>query len=285
MTASDITFTVIIPTYSRPAALRRCLAAVTRLDYPAYDVIVVDDGSPPESAVDTVVAEWPTVHYIRQENAGPAAARNRGADRATGDYLAFLDDDCVPHSGWLTQFARQFRQTPAHLLGGYTENGLVDNPYASASQHLIDYLYASDMPFFTTNNMACPRREFMTIGGFNTRFQLAAGEDREFCARWLAHGHELSYVPAARVSHYHTMTLRDFWRQNWQYGRGAQQLRLELARQNISPAAAPPNFYINLLRYPLQTPAGTFSRWRLLMLFMLSQIAVTGGYLYQKCYT
>ena len=78
---------VIIPTYNRKDALRRCLAAVTNQDYPDYEVIVVDDGST-DGTEDMVRREFPQAYYLRQQpNRGPAAARNRGIDAASGELL------------------------------------------------------------------------------------------------------------------------------------------------------------------------------------------------------
>ena len=85
-------FTVIIPTYARPARLKACLQAFTRLAYPRdrFELMVVDDGSP--ASMEPVVIPFAhalNVRLIRQENAGPAAARNAGAAHAQGSFLAF----------------------------------------------------------------------------------------------------------------------------------------------------------------------------------------------------
>ncbi len=97
-----IDFSIIVPTFQRPEGLRRCLAALLRMDYPAdrYEVIVVDDGSDPP--VEPLVREAvgaATCRFIRQENHGPGPARNAGAAQARGRWLAFTDDDCAPRPG------------------------------------------------------------------------------------------------------------------------------------------------------------------------------------------
>ena len=94
---------VVVPTFNRPAALASCLDALARQDYPAdrYEMIVVDDGSAPTEAA--AIAETATRHrvrLVRQENRGPAAARNAGVREAHGAYIAFTDDDCMPAPGW-----------------------------------------------------------------------------------------------------------------------------------------------------------------------------------------
>jgi hypothetical protein len=108
---------------------------------------------------------------VRQENGGPASARNTGARLAQGSLLVFTDDDCEPDEDWLTRVAAANRRAPEAALGGRCINGLADNSYSTASQMLIDYLYAYDgcgpegARFFTSNNFAVPAASFAALGG------------------------------------------------------------------------------------------------------------------------
>src|ERR1043165_5810022 len=155
-------FSIIIPTYSRPAALTACLEAIALLDYPRdrFEVIVVDDGSP--TPAEQVVASFSSrfsVRSLRQERAGPAAARNLAATCARGDFLAFTDDDCLPDRDWLRIFARHFAAHPDYLIGGRTLNALPDNLCSATSQAVIDVVYqhfnlGEDALFFASNNFA-----------------------------------------------------------------------------------------------------------------------------------
>ncbi len=98
---------VVIPTYQRPALLRRCLTALLgqRYDPRAYEIIVADDGTEAETraVVEAMAARSPAaVHYIAVTGRhGPAAARNRGWQAARGEIIAFTDDDTVPAPDWL----------------------------------------------------------------------------------------------------------------------------------------------------------------------------------------
>lgn len=137
-TATDLKVSVVIPTYNRRELLRRCLAAATHQDYADYEVIVVDDGS--TDGTDAMVAQtFPRVHYVRQANRGPAAARNRGIDLANGTIVAFTDDDCEPPGDWLHQLVALFEQYPGVVAVG----GVVEAP-ARVRQHtlLARYEYA-----------------------------------------------------------------------------------------------------------------------------------------------
>jgi len=118
---------IVIPTYGRPGPLRKCLEGVTDLDYPAgrFEVIVVDDGSPePVAPSLESFSGCLDLTAIRQLNRGPAAARNTGASRAAGRWLAFTDDDCVPDRDWLAALADRLRVVDSRTaIGGRTRSG------------------------------------------------------------------------------------------------------------------------------------------------------------------
>ena len=273
-------FSVIVPTYRRPERLAACLRALAGLDYPRdrFEVIVVDDGG--GATVDGAPTGLDVTLHV-QPHAGPAAARNTGAARARGEYLAFTDDDCAPEAGWLRGLAEHASVGADHLIGGYTVNALADNPYSTATQLLIDYLYEwqagrdGDDGFFTSNNLAAPAALFRARGGFDTSFPLAAGEDREICHRWVRSGGRLVYAARAVVRHAHHHTLRTFWRQHVNYGRGA--LRFHRRRGGSRGAGKPATFYANLITFPLTRARGRH-RLTLTALIALTQVATATGY-------
>ena len=283
-------FSIVIPTYNRPERLASCLQAIARLDYPGdcFEVIVVDDGS--KISLDSVVEPFKDkidLKLLRQENAGPAAARNRGAASARGEFLAFTDDDCQPTADWLTQFAAGFANSPEAMLGGKTINALADNAFSTASQKLIDYLYEYYNPakgkdaFFASNNIAMPTANFRALKGFDVSFPLAAAEDRDFCDRW-NRAYPMVYVPQAQVDHYHKLSLTSFCQQHFGYGRGAfcfHQIRSQRSAKEIE--VEPLSFYFDLLSYPFyqvsQQPKILISG-----LFFISQIANVAGFFWER---
>jgi glycosyltransferase involved in cell wall biosynthesis len=282
-------FSVIIPTYNRPEQLATCLESLTRLDYrhQDFEVIVVDDGS--KKPLEPVVARFHdqlNLTLIKQDNAGPASARNTGVTRARGRYLAFTDDDCMPAPDWLTTLGARFAIAPSCMIGGRILNALNNNLYSTASQLLIDYFYdyfytyfntgSDQASYFTSNNMALASKLFRALGGFDTTFTLAA-EDRELCDRWLHHRHEMIYAPEVRVYHAHKLTLPTFWRQHFNYGRGAFNFeRSRAARTDGRIKIAPINFF-NFLTYPLLQKSNQ-PKILLTALFMLSQVAGVAGF-------
>ncbi|MGB3311764.1 MAG: glycosyltransferase [Nodosilinea sp.] len=296
-------FSVVIPTYNRPDRLVSCLQSLTQLDYPRdrFEVIVVDDGSSPPIApvAESFASTEPTLNLtlLRQDNSGPACARNTGAAHAQGKYLVFTDDDCQPYPDWLTALETALHQQPTALVGGYTVNALPENPFSTASQLLIDYLYdyynSRHQPsFFASNNFAMAAEQFRQSGGFDTSFPLAAGEDREFCDRWLQLGLPLAYAPAAKVRHTHHLSLRRFWRQHFNYGRGAycfHQVRAHRVDEQVK--VEPLRFYWQLLTYPLsrqpqiqapQIQASQIQAIRLSGLLFLSQVANVAGFFWER---
>ncbi|MFH1810517.1 MAG: glycosyltransferase [Pseudomonadota bacterium] len=275
---------IIIPTRDRPQALKACLRALTAQDFPGerFEVIVVNDGG--REALPTVLAEFEGqlgLTLLSQEGTGPASARNKGAGVARGDLLVFTDDDCVPAPTWLRALVSRSTLNPGHALGGQTINALHDNVYASASQLIVDAVYAyynsspENAGFFTTNNLAVPRDVFRAIGGFDETFQTA--EDREFCDRWRFQGFSLRYAPEAKIHHRNDMGMAGYLRQHFRYGRGAFCFQVaRAARRRRRLELSPAEFYMHLLRFPFLEQRGRRAALMELLLLLSQMISAAG---------
>ncbi|MFM9976705.1 MAG: glycosyltransferase [Sphingomonadaceae bacterium] len=279
------TATVVVPTFNRPERLAACLRALANLDYPAkrLSIEIVDDGSPQDLGAVVAAASMPfALRLTRQRNQGPAVARNAGARIATGDLLAFTDDDCLPDQRWLIGLAHAFERSPGALIGGLVQNG-VDRICSEASQDLVDFLYQyfnaenGGVPFFTSNNLACSRELFLATGGFDETFPIAAAEDRELGMRWRRQGRDLIFADDALVLHQHDLDLPKFWRQHRNYGFGAHHLHTALHKGGFEkPRFERLNFYLELLAYPVRTYGVRGLPKSVLML--VSQIAMARGF-------
>jgi glycosyltransferase involved in cell wall biosynthesis len=224
-----VDFTVVVPTYNRPAELAGCLRSLAALDYSAagYEVVIVDDGGTVDltTALQSGAGKMP-VRVVAQDNRGPGAARNRGAREARGRWLAFTDDDCRPRTAWLRGLAAALQGGHDLLVGGRTTNQLRDNIHSTMSQVVADAAYAhfnrdpACARFLASNNMGVWRDEFRAAGGFDEQFRVAS-EDREFCDRWRWRGGRIAWVEGAEVEHRHVLSLERFLRQHYAYGRGA----------------------------------------------------------------
>jgi len=240
--AGSPVFSVVIPTYNRSESLRRCLSAVIRQDGLEHEVIVVDDGSTDDTA-EMVRREFPQVRYIRREmNRGPAAARNRGIEVATGEVVAFTDDDCVVPSDWLRRLHDGFRRHPGVAgVGGYQDppEALIRTNAVARAEHLRRLRRwgaraareeaGRDVPGLGTNNVAYRRDVLLDVGGFDERFPVAAGEDVDLKLRVAQRGHLLLYLPL-KVEHFREYTLRAQWRASVRRGIGAYYFEAKHAR-------------------------------------------------------
>lgn len=222
-------WTVVVPTYDRPDQLRRTLKALQDVRPPSgctIEVVVVDDGGRrPAAAVVTAVPGPHPVRVHRQPNAGPAAARNAGAQAATGARLAFTDDDCRPRPEWLVALDAALNRFPGALVGGSTLNALRGNRWAEASQLVVDHVIETSRGgFLPSCNLAVERTAFLASGGFDAAYPRAAGEDRAFCDQWRRGGGSIVWVAGAEVDHEHDLGPGSFWRQHRAYGQAARQV-------------------------------------------------------------
>ena len=294
MTGGDdsILISVVIPSFDRSMQLARCLEALASqsLARERFEVLVVDDGSPrPPYAVVDAFGSRLAVRMIRQAKAGPAAARNAGVNAARGTYVAFLDDDCVPHADWLVSYECCLREHPHALLGGPVTNALPHVPFSTASQMLVQFLYEyygngeNRLRFFVTANMLVPRAGFIAIGEFDRAFPIAAAEDRDLCERWLESARRMIFCPAAVVAHAHQLGWRTFVRQHFNYGRGAHYLHRARARRDQQGFRLESiRFYLSLLFYPFRVTTKLYASG-LAALMMLSQISYAVGYFTERC--
>jgi GT2 family glycosyltransferase len=290
MNKQQTLFSIIVPTYNRPDKLAQCLQSFVELEYPRdqFQVIVVNDST--EIFVETTISPFQSqlnITLLIQPNSGPATARNTGAFAAEGKFVVFTDDDCTVAADWLQNLEKRFGETPDCLIGGRTVNALPDNIYSTASQQLIDYLYGyynaigDRAQFFTSNNFALSAEAFQQIGGFDTTFSLAAGEDREFCFRWLNTGGRALYAPEVTVYHSHALTLGKFWRQQFNYGRGAFLFGEIVSKHGAKGKRQHPSFYLNLLTYPFFHAAG-IQKLLIAALFLVSQAGIAAGLFWEK---
>lgn len=231
MTHPSPAISVVVPTYNRAPVLQQCLDSLAAQDYAGrWQVIVVDDGS--TDATPEVLRSFPSFLHVRQENRGPAAARNRGIREASGEIIAFTDDDCLAPADWLSRLADGYARHPEVAgVGGYLEapmEMLRDNRFAQFERSVgrdeygagsEEVLAGFDCPAGGTNNMSYRREVLLDIGGFDETFPFAAGEDADLKLRVCQRCASLLYVPV-KMTHMQPYTREAFRRQYLVRGRG-----------------------------------------------------------------
>jgi len=219
--------TVAVPTRARPDALAGCLLALTgQTIADELELLVVCDGSEQEEAIEAVVRRAPGARLLRQERAGPGAARNLAASAARAPIVCCTDDDCEPRPDWAERLATTIERG-ADAAVGRTVNADPESALATAAQlvvtHLEERSRRDGRVYGSANNFAC-RTEVLRQLPFDPAYAFAGG-DRDWCARVAAAGRALVYEPAAVVLHRQRITLASFWRQQVAYGRGAFRFR------------------------------------------------------------
>jgi O-antigen biosynthesis protein len=220
---------VVVCSYNGAATLEKCLQSLVCLDYPNLEVILVDDGSTDHTP--EIAARFPVIRCIRQENRGLSAARNAGAEAATGDIVAYTDSDCVPDETWLRYLVAAMQDQKVAAVGGPNvppnEDGWVAHCVAASpggpSHVMLDDRYAEHVPGC---NMAFDRRKLLDLGGFDVQFR-QAGDDVDICWRFLDAGLTIGYAPAALVWHYRRSTVRAYLKQQKGYGQAEGMLSLK----------------------------------------------------------
>jgi GT2 family glycosyltransferase len=198
---------VVLPTHDRPDRLERALAALRAQTLPGdtYEVIVIDDGSGPETvellAEHSARDEQPRLIVLRQEPAaGPAAARNRGWRAASASLIAFTDDDCEPSPGWLQALLDAAERHPRAVVQGPTRPIPEELPAYGPFSHTVN----NDAPSrgFETANILYPRAVLERLGGFDEdSFAINFGEDTDLGWRAVETGAPTAWAPDALVHH------------------------------------------------------------------------------------
>ncbi len=218
---------VIVCTRNGAATLPACLESLRHLHYPNYEVLLVDDGS--TDRVPDIAQDFPSIRYLRLEASGLSAARNAGAAAATGDILAYTDDDCRADPDWLIYLTKALADPAMVAAGGPNipppPRSLVQAcvtlaPGGPAHVLLSDRL-AEQVPGC---NLAVKRTAFDAINGFRPKYH-AAGDDVDFCWRLQEAGGGIAFAPAAMVWHQRRDTVSAFLRQQRGYGKAEALLR------------------------------------------------------------
>jgi O-antigen biosynthesis protein len=212
---------VVVASYNGERMLGPCLDSLERLNYPNYEVILVDDGSTDATA--QVALKHARVRYFRHEkNLGLSRARNTGIAAATGEIIAFTDSDCQADEDWLYYLVGDLVGSEFAGMGG--PNLLPPDDSAVAAAVMVSpggpahvMLTDRQAEHIPGCNMAFYKWALAEIGGFDPIFH-RAGDDVDTCWRLQQAGHKIGFSPAAFVWHHRRSTLGAYLRQQYGYG-------------------------------------------------------------------
>ncbi len=217
-------YSIVVPAYNAQKTIKECLTALFRqtVETKDYEVIVVDDGS--IDLTGSIARGFP-VKLIRQDNKGPASARNNGARQAKGEIILFTDSDCVPENNWIEEMALPFRDKGVCAVkGAYRteQRGVV----ARFSQVEFEERFAKlkkepSIDMVDTYSAGFRQEVFLGLNGFDENFPVANNEDTELSYRMSSKGMRMVFNPNAIVAHLnHPDSLGryariKFWRGYW----------------------------------------------------------------------
>jgi glycosyltransferase involved in cell wall biosynthesis len=258
---------VIVCTRNRPQSILITLRSLLAMHYQPFEVVVIDNAPDSDATKDAVLAAHagdPRVRYVREPRPGLSCARNRGLAEASGDIVAFTDDDVTVDPWWLNGIVRGFHAVPdVACVTGMAATAQLENAEqlyfhlreawgAVCERRVFDlgenrdasplYPYSPGI-FGAGANFAVSRAVMKEVGGFDEALGAGTvsggGEDLEIFMRIILSGNRIVYEPAAIVSHYHRTDLAELTRQMRAYGTGntaaltAIMLRVPRARRDV----------------------------------------------------
>ena len=193
------TVSIVVPAYNAGETIGPLLDSLLNLDYPGYEVIIVNDGSTDRTK--EIVERYP-VRLINQPNRGASAARDAGLRAASGDLVAYVDSDVTVTPDWLKHILQPFSDPTIAATTGRT--------VFLRSEKCASWLRSMDIERRNTRrkvytrlangpNAAFRREILLKVGGFDPRWYHA--EDTEVSYRIWELGHRIQYVPEAVVHH------------------------------------------------------------------------------------
>src|SRR5262245_34196719 len=228
---------VIVPVYNGAAVLARCLDSLARSSFRDYECLVVDDASTDASR--EVAAQHRVSLVPLEQRGGPARARNRGAERARGESLVFLDADVCVHADTLAEIDAHLRSHPhtASVIGSYDDRpadpGFVSQ-FKNLFHHYVHHTSRRDAWTFWAGCGAIRRAVFEQAHGFDESYTRPCVEDIELGFRLRTAGQRIDLNPAIQVTHLKRWTLRG-WLRTDLLDRGVPWLLLML-RDRTMPA-------------------------------------------------
>ncbi len=228
---------VIVCTRNRTEDLEKCLNSLIKINYPEYEILVIDN-APSNSSTRNLVRKYPGVKYVYEEIPGLDFARNTGIEESTGEIIAFTDDDAAVDPNWLQKLVRNFSDPLTAAVTGITMPIELENEAQIIFEETNGFgrgYERKEYDFVNTNpiaagkigagvNMAIRRSLLSEIGLFDEHLDCGtltlSGGDQEFFYRILKRGFRIVYEPDALVWHRHRSDMQSLENTFYSYGAG-----------------------------------------------------------------
>lgn len=206
---------IVVCTYNRADSLSNLLRGLNHLDYPNFEIIVVN--GPSNDSTAAVLEKWSDrIKYLSCDVANLAVSRNLGISASAGEVVAFIDDDAVPHPKWLSFLATKYADERVGGVGGFTvdhtghrfqSRKTLGDRYGNAHQvsvlfdeRALNRVGAPLYPAPLGTNLSIRRSALLNVGGFDHTFAYFLDET-DVCLRIVDAGYKIIYEPSALVFH------------------------------------------------------------------------------------
>jgi GT2 family glycosyltransferase len=227
---------VVVCSYNGARTIRDTFSALQRLEYPDFQVILVDDGSKDLTAA---IGREFGARVISTENRGLSNARNTGYEAATGEIVAYIDDDAYPDPHWLHYLAHRFTQGDWAGVGGPNVaprgDGMIAECVANSPGGPVHVLLSDiEAEHIPGCNMAFRKAALEAVGGFDPLFR-TAGDDVDICWRLAERGSRIGFHAGAMDWHHRRNSVRTYWKQQRGYGRAEALLERKWPEKYNAP--------------------------------------------------
>jgi len=231
-----INISIIIPSYNAEKTIIQALKGLENQTRKDFEVVVVDDGST-DSSFELVKSyknkSGLSIRLIKQQNAGPANARNIGVEHSAGDIIIFLDSDCLPPENWVEEMVRPLNYKIAGCNCGYkvrNKESLIARyiDYEIAKRH--EKLIGKSIDTIGTYSASFIKSVFNEAGGFDPKYKAASGEDFDFAFNVKKVGYDLFFIDKTFVYHHHPDSLKKYLKQ--QFSRGYWRVKMYLRNRD-----------------------------------------------------
>jgi len=206
--ANKIRISIVVCVYNRQEQITFCVKSLLEQTSDDFEVIVIDDASRDRTGQVLKKLEHPKLKILTNEaNHGPAYSRNRSIKEAKGEYILFVDSDCVADRHWASQIIRPFEQDPSMMIVSGKTLDAPSTTYWEMVNEGINFI-AYHHGYVTqahTCNMAV-RKSFLDQNPFDEALTLPFSEDLDLSIRCLKQQFKIFYTSSAKVTHFHRST-------------------------------------------------------------------------------